>query len=207
MSKSENKVVSYSIIGFGKIGQALANAFARNGIKVSVATTRAPKSFASETAVIGPGIIPTTLAEAVKADVIFLAVRFESHSDVAKALPSWQGKIIIDVTNAYGTPPEKLGGLPSSKFVAQAFTDGKLVKGFNHLSASILNQDPAVHGGRRVVFLASDHDDAVTEISALAEKLGFSPIKLGGLSEGGLLVQGLGNTWGKLIFKDLVKFD
>ena len=207
MSKSENKVASYSIIGFGKIGQALAKAFARKGIKVSVATTRDPKSFASEAAAIGSEIIPTTLADAVKADVIFLAVRFESHSDVAKALPSWQGKIIIDVTNAYGTPPEKLGGLPSSTFVAQAFTDGKLVKGFNHLSASILNQDPAVQGGRRVVFLASDDDRAVTEINSLAEKLGFSPIKLGGLSEGGLLVQGLGNTWGKLIFKDLVKFD
>lgn len=207
MSKSESKVASYSIIGFGKIGQALAKAFARKGIKVSVATTRDPKSFASEAAAIGPEIIPATLAEAITADVIFLAVRFESHSDVAKALPSWQGKIIIDVTNAYGTPPEKLGGLPSSRFVAQAFTDGKLVKGFNHLGASILNQDPAVHGGRRVVFLASDHDDAVTEISALAEKLGFSSIRLGELSEGGLLVQGLGNTWGKLIFKDLVKFD
>ena len=207
MSKSENKVASYSIIGFGKIGQALAKACARNGIKVSVATTRDPKSLASEASAIGPAIIPTTLAEAVKADVIFLAVRFESHSDVAKVLPSWQGKIIVDVTNAYGTPPEKLGGLPSSKFVAQAFTDGKLVKGFNHLGASILNQDPAVHGGRRVVFLASDDDGAVTEINALAETLGFSPIKLGGLSEGGLLVQGLGNTWGNLIFKDLVKFD
>lgn len=207
MSKSENKVASYSIIGFGNVGQALAKAFARNGIEVSVATTRDPKSFAPEAAAIGPEIIPTTLAEAVKADVIFLAVRFESHPEVAKALPSWQGKTIIDVTNAYGTPPEKLGGLPSSKFVAQAFTDGKLVKGFNHLIAAILNQDPAVHGGRRVVFLASDDDGAATEISALAKNLGFSPIKLGGLSEGGLLVQARGNTWGKLIFQNLVKFD
>ena len=207
MSQSENKAARYSVIGFGKIGRALAKAFARNGIKVSVATTRDPESFTSGAAAIGPGIIPATLADAVKADVIFLAVRFESHADVAKALPSWQGKTIIDVTNAYGTPPEKLGGLPSSKFVAQAFMDGKLVKGFNHLGAAILSQDPAVHGGRRVVFLASDDDGAVTEISALAEKLGFSPIKLGGLSEGGLLVQGLGNTWGKLIFKDMVKFD
>jgi predicted dinucleotide-binding enzyme len=42
---------------------------------------------------------------------------------------------------------------------------------------------------------------------ALAENLGFSPIKLGGLSEGGLLVQARGNSWGQLIFKDLVKFD
>jgi predicted dinucleotide-binding enzyme len=57
------------------------------------------------------------------------------------------------------------------------------------------------------VFLASDDDGAAAEIGKLAENLGFSPIKLGGLSEGGLLVQAHGNSWGHLIFKDLVKFD
>jgi predicted dinucleotide-binding enzyme len=206
MSISEEKVVSYAIIGFGKIGQALAKAFARNGIKVSVATTRDPESFAPDAAAIGHEIIATTLAEAVKSDVIFLAVHFESHPDIAKALPTWQGKTIVDVTNAYGVPPQQLEGLPSAKFVAQAFTGGKLVKGFNHLVAAVLEQDPAVNGGRRVVFLASDDDGAATEISKLAENLGFAPVKLGGLSEGGLLVQAHGNTWGQLIFKDLVKF-
>jgi predicted dinucleotide-binding enzyme len=200
--------MSYAIIGFGKIGQALAKAFARKGIEVSVATTRDPESFASAAAAIGPKIIPKKLAEAVKADIVFLAVRFESHRDVAKALPTWKGKTIIDVTNAYRVPPEQLGGQPSSaKVVAQAFTGARLVKGFNHLVAAVLEQDPAVHGGRRVVFLASDDEGAAAEIGALAENLGFSPIKLGGLSEGGLLVQARGNSWGQLIFKDLVKFD
>ena len=199
--------MSYAIIGFGKIGRALAEAFARKGIEVSVATTRDPESFAADTATIGPEFIPTTMAEAVKADVVFLAVRFEGHPDVAKALPTWQGKTIIDVTNAYGVPPEDLGGQPSSKVVAQAFSGARLVKGFNHLGAAILDQDPAVHGGRRVVFLASDDDAAAEEIGALAENLGFAPVKLGGLSEGGLLVQARGNSWGRLIFKDLVKFD
>ena len=199
--------MSYTIIGFGKIGHALAKAFARNGIEVSVATTRDPKSFAADAAAIGPQIIPKTLAEAVEADVIFLAVRFDSHQDVAKALPTWKGKTIIDVTNAYGVPPEALGGQPSSKAVAQAFSGGRLVKGFNHLVAAVLDQNPAVHGGRRVVFLASDDDGAAAAIGALAENLGFYPIKLGGLSEGGLLVQARGNSWGQLIFKDLVKFD
>ena len=206
MSKSKNKVASYAIIGFGNIGQALARAFARKGIEVSVATTRDPESFASAAAAIGPTIIPTTLAEAVRADVIFLAVRFESHPDVARALPTWQGKTIVDVTNAYGVSPEELGGQPSSRVVAQAFTGGKLVKGFNHLVAAVLEQDPAVHGGRRVVFLAGDNNDATAEIGALAENLGFSPVKLGGLSEGGLLVQARGKNWGQLIFKDLVRF-
>ncbi|MGH7016662.1 MAG: NADPH-dependent F420 reductase [Caulobacteraceae bacterium] len=199
--------MSYAISGFGNIGQALAEAFARNGIEVSVATTHDPESFASDAAAVGPEVVPTKLADAVKADIIFLAVRFESHPDVAKALSSWQGKTIIDVTNAYGVPPEELGGQPSSKFVAQAFTGGRLVKGFNHLVAAVLDQDPAVHGGRRVVFLASDDDGAAAEIGALAENLGFAPIKLGGLSEGGLLVQARGNSWGQLIFEDLVKFD
>jgi predicted dinucleotide-binding enzyme len=199
--------MSYAIIGFGKIGQALAKAFARSGIEVSVATTRDPESFASAAAAIGPEIIPKKLADAVRADIVFLAVRYESHRDVAKALPTWKGKTIVDVTNAYGVSPEELGGQPSSKVVAQAFTGARLVRGFNHLGAAVLDQDPAVHGGRRVVFLASDDDTAAAEIGALAENLGFSPIKLGALSEGGLLVQAHGNSWGQLIFKDLIKFD
>jgi hypothetical protein len=199
--------MSYAIIGFGSIGQALGKAFARSGIEASVATTRDPESFGSDAAAIGPQIIPATLAEAVEANVVFLAVRFDSHRDVAKALPTWEGKTIVDVTNAYGVSPEELGGQPSSKAVAQAFTGASLVKGFNHLVAAVLDQDPAVNGGRRVVFLASDDDDAATEIGALAENLGFSPIQLGGLSEGGLLVQARGNSWGRLIFKDLVKPD
>jgi 8-hydroxy-5-deazaflavin:NADPH oxidoreductase len=199
--------MSYAIIGFGHIGQALAKKFASKGIEVSVATKRDPQSLASAAAAIGPTIIPKKLTEAVKAETIFLAVLFEGHQDVAKTLPTWKGKTIIDVTNAYGVPPEQLGGLPSSKAVAQAFTGARLVKGFNHLAAALLDQDPAVHGGRRVVFLASDDDGAAAEVGALAETLGFSPIELGGLSEGGLLVQARGNSWGQLIFEDLVKFD
>jgi len=199
--------MNYAIIGFGEIGQTLAKTFARKGIAVSVATTRDPESFASAAAAIGPGITPATLAEAARADVIFLAVRFQSHADVAKALPNWQGKIIVDVTNAYGVSTEDLRGRSSAKVVAEAFTGGRLVKGFNHLVAAVLDQDPAVHGGRRVVFLTSDDDDAADEIGVLAENLGFAPIKLGALSEGGLLVQAHDKSWGRLIFQDLVKFD
>ncbi|WP_175799785.1 NADPH-dependent F420 reductase [Burkholderia ambifaria] len=196
----------YAIIGFGKIGLALAKAFARNGIEVAVATTRDPESFAADAAAIGPTIIPKTLAEAVKADIIFLAVRFESHPEIAKALPDWKGKTVVDAMNTQ-VPLEELGGLPSSAFVANAFSGARLVKGFNHLVAAVLGQDPAIQGGRRVVFLASDDDGAAAEVGALAEKLGFAPIKLGGLSDGGLLVHARGNNWGQLIFKDLITFD
>ncbi|MGC5798634.1 NADPH-dependent F420 reductase [Sphingomonas sp. NFX23] len=198
--------MTYAIIGFGEIGQTLAKTFARKGIAVSVATTRDPESFASTAVAIGPGITPTTLAEAVEADVIFLAVRFQSHPDVAKVLPDWQGKIIVDVTNAYGVSTEDMDGRPSAKIVADAFAGGRVVKGFNHLVAAVLDQDPALQGGRRVVFLSSDNEDAAAQVGALAEDLGFAPIQLGGLSEGGLLVQAHNKSWGRLIFKDLVRF-
>lgn len=197
--------MSYAIIGFGNIGQALAKAFARNGIEVSVATKRNPESISSAAAAIGPTIIPKNLAEAVKADIIFLAVRFESHPDVAKALPAWQGKIIVDMTNAYGVPPEELGGQPSSEFVAQAFTGARLVKAFNHLPAATLAADPVVDGGRRVIFVSSDNDTAATSVRALVEQLGFASVWLGRLAEGGSLVQARDKSWAPLIFQDLFK--
>ena len=196
--------MSYAIIGFGKIGHALAKAFARKGIEVSVATTRGPESFAADAAAIGPTIIAKTLAEAIKADIVFLAVRFEAHPDVAKALPSWEGKTVIDATNLFPVP-EELGGLPSSAIIAKAFTGAKLVKGFNHLIAATLAADPIVEGGHRVVFLSSDDEDATAPVAALAKQLGFAPVKLGKLNEGGALVHARGRTWGQLIFQDLFK--
>lgn len=94
--------MTYAIVGFGKIGQALARAFARSGMHVAVATTRDPARFAAEAAAIGPTVLPKTLAQALEADIVFLAVRFDAHPEVAKALPDWRGKTIVDVTNAYG---------------------------------------------------------------------------------------------------------
>jgi predicted dinucleotide-binding enzyme len=196
--------MSYAIIGFGKIGQALAKAFARKGLEVSVATTRDPESFAADAAAIGPTITPRKLADAIKADIIFLAVRFEAHRDVARALPSWEGKTIIDATNQFPAA-EGLDSLPSSAVVAKAFTGAKLVKGFNHRAAATLAADPVVEGGHRVVFLSSDDEAATAPVAALAKQLGFAAIQLGRFNEGGALVHAHGSAWGRLIFQDLFK--
>ena len=114
--------MSYAILGFGKIGQALARAFARSGIEVSVASRRPPEALAPQARAIGPTVIAKSLRDALEADTILLAVPFGEHREVAKALPTWQGKTIVDVTNAYGVPPEELDGLPSSAFAAKSFT-------------------------------------------------------------------------------------
>lgn len=197
--------MSYAIVGFGKIGQALAHAFARRNIEVIVASRRPAEALAPQARAIGPTVVARSLQDALAADTIILAVPFGEHREVAKALPSWKGKTIIDAMNTFGVPPEELDGLPSSAFVARAFAGARFVKGFNHLIAATLATDPVVEGGHRVVFLSSDDEDAVAPVAALARQLGFAPVKLGKLNEGGALVHARDRVWGPLIFQDLFK--
>ncbi|HTX35560.1 MAG TPA: NADPH-dependent F420 reductase, partial [Bryobacteraceae bacterium] len=180
--------MSYAILGAGKVGQALATAFARKGIEVAIASRRPVEALAPVAKAIGPTVVPKMLRDAVKAEIVFLAVPFETYKEVAKVTQSWQDKIVIDVTNAYGVPPEKLGNLPSSVVISKALPGARLVKAFNHLPAETLAEDPNVVGGRRVIFLSSDDQNAAEKVAKLVERLGFAPVWLGRLKEGGLLV-------------------
>jgi predicted dinucleotide-binding enzyme len=199
--------MTYAIIGFGSIGQALATTFARRGIEVMVASRRPAEELAPQADAIGPTVVPTGLAKALEADIVFLAVPFAQHAAVAKARKDWRGKVMVDVTNAFGVPAQDLDGLPSSAFVGRGLPGARLIKGFNHLAAKVLGSDPAVNGGRRVVFLSSDEEEMAVPVKALAEQLGFAPVWLGKLAEGGALVQARNKNWGELIFQDFVKFD
>lgn len=197
--------MNYAIIGAGKVGKALAKAFSRKGIEVALASTRSPEELAPVVEAIGPAVIPVSLRDAVKAEVVLLAVPFKSYRDVARAAESWQGKTVIDVTNAYGVSPEELGNRPSSAVIADALPGAALVKAFNHLSAETLNEDPNVVGGRRVLFLSSDDEKATAKVAELVKELGFAPVGLGKLAEGGLLIQARGTKWAPLIFQDVFK--
>jgi hypothetical protein len=197
--------MTYSILGAGNVGKALAQAFARKNIDVTLASRRSPEELAPIADGIGPNVRPRSLQDAVKADVILLATPFKSIREVAKAAVSWEGKLVIDVTNAYGVSPEELGHRPSSAVVAEALEGALLVKAFNHLPAEILAQDPQVGEAQRVLFLSSDNEEASARVAAIVKQLGYAPVALGRLAEGGLLIQARGNSWAPLIFQDLLK--
>ena len=196
--------MSYAIVGFGKIGQALARAFARKhqrDCRESSATRGVSPAGSGDWAHCRCKVA----ARGAQGGHHFSGGPVGEHRDVAKALPSWKGKTIIDAMNSFPVPPEELDGLPSSAFAATSFTGAKLVKGFNHLIAATLATDPIIEGGHRVVFLSSDNEDAVAPVADLAKQLGFAPVKLGKLNEGGWLVHARGRTWGQLIFQDVFK--
>ena len=84
--------MSYAIVGFGAVGQALARAFARKNIKVAVASRQSPEALAPQARAIGPTVVAKSLRDALEADTIILAVPFGEHREVAKALPSWKAR-------------------------------------------------------------------------------------------------------------------
>jgi 8-hydroxy-5-deazaflavin:NADPH oxidoreductase len=184
--------MTYSIIGSGNIGSAIARQFARKGINVAIANTRGPDSLGPLGDKLGHHIIPQTLEAALKADIVILAVPFSAVPVVARAGGDWTSKIVVDATNAIDFPaftPTDLGGRPSSEVVAEKLRGARLVKAFNTLPAAVLAQDPTEGGGHRVLFISGNDAEANSEVASLAAKFGFAPITLGKLSEGGLLQQ------------------
>jgi 8-hydroxy-5-deazaflavin:NADPH oxidoreductase len=55
------------------------------------------------------------------------------------------------------------------------------------------------------VFLSSNDIDASATIAAVATPLGFAPVELGKLNEGGLPLHVVGGKPGGLLFQNLVK--
>jgi 8-hydroxy-5-deazaflavin:NADPH oxidoreductase len=203
--KDRRFIMKYAIIGSGKIGRALARTFARKKIEVAIANSRGPETLASLTEEFGPGVVPESLQDAHQAEMIFLAVPFPAHKNIAKQFELWNGKIVVDLTNAFNVAPEELGGLLSSEVVSQAFSGARLVKAFNHLPAAQLGTNPSLEGQRQAVFVSSNDADASATVAAVATQLGFAPIELGRLDQGGVPLHVVGGRPGGLLIQNLVK--
>src|SRR5262249_56348404 len=91
INTDRRSIMSYAIVGFGKVGQALAHAFARKSIDVTVASRRPPEALAPRARAIGPTVVAKSLRDALEADTIILAVPFREHRQLPQALPAPKG--------------------------------------------------------------------------------------------------------------------
>jgi predicted dinucleotide-binding enzyme len=179
--------MTHSIIGTGHIGGALAMQFVRKGIDVQIASRSGGDSLADLARKLGPHAKAVPVADALAAGMVFLAVPFTSVSDVVRDVRAWNGRIVVDATNAIGIPPGDLGGRLSTEVVASAVPGARVVKAFNTIFAAVLAEDPVQNGGHRVVFMSGNDEGANQEVAALVEQLGFAPVVLGALTAGGRL--------------------
>ncbi|MGH7666622.1 MAG: NADPH-dependent F420 reductase [Candidatus Dormibacteria bacterium] len=182
---------SISIIGTGNIGSSLARVFARSRVDAMIANTRGPDSFRELAAEIAPTVRAVTVGEARKADVLFLAIPFLATGPFGASQPEWSGKIIVDTTNSFYLPNEDevLAGRLSTEVLTDAFPGAAVVKAFNQLPASVLSRQLPAEAGKIVIFIASNSDSASRDISQIAEMLGYSPVELGRVDDGGRLIQ------------------
>ncbi|WFU05082.1 NADPH-dependent F420 reductase (plasmid) [Rhizobium sp. CB3171] len=179
--------MKYAILGSGAIGSALARRFAAKEINVSLANTKGPESLAGLVTEFGDRVKPVTAAEALQANVVILAIPFDAVPNAVKGV-EWDGRIVVDATNAIDFPaftPRDLKGRLSTQIVADAVSGARVVKAFNTLLAARLGADPAISGGRRVLFVSGDDVSARTAVAELIERLGFAAVDLGGIAEGG----------------------
>ena len=190
-----------AIVGFGTVGTALATLFARAGVPASVANSRGGTSIVLPDA-LRETITPVDLGEAIRADVVVAAVPFASMKELGAAVDSWDGRIVVDVTNAFGVEPESLAGRSSAEVNADLFPGARFVRGLNHLPYDVYLTDTPGSGGRYTAFLSGDDADANAVVAGLAEEIGLAPIDVGPLAVGGPLLA----IGGPLLMKRLVQY-
>jgi predicted dinucleotide-binding enzyme len=184
--------MSIGIIGAGQIGTALAQAFARAHIEVSIANSRGPDSLRDLQRSLAPWVVPVTRQQAAAADVVIVAVNWSKTSAALADLGPWNGRIVVDANNPIEAPtfkPFNLGGRTSTEVFSDLVPGARVVKAFNHLAPHLLGGDPTQEGGRRVLFYSGDDSRAKGTVGKLIERLGFLGLDMGHLATGGALMQ------------------
>jgi predicted dinucleotide-binding enzyme len=182
-------------IGSGPITQALAHHLVAAKIPVLISNSRGPDSLTELVAELGDAAHAATVEQAAKADLVILALPFVRVPELADVVPDWSGRIVVDATNQFAqyTPVYSgyvdLGDETGSEWVARHLPGATIIKAFNAMFAAYLAADPRHDDGRQVVFYAGDDTTACADFDQLISTIGFAPVRVGGLRDGGKLMQ------------------
>lgn len=181
------------MIGAGNIGATAAELFLEAGHEVALSNSRGPETLEDLVDELGPGARARTVEGAARfGDLAMEAIPFGEYRDLpAEALA---GRVVISASNYYpGRDGEiELDGLTETELVARHLSGSRVVKAFNTIFWKNLRDqgDPSKPmADRRAIPLAGDDPDARDLVAGLIEEIGFAPLDLGGLREGGRRMQ------------------
>jgi 8-hydroxy-5-deazaflavin:NADPH oxidoreductase len=183
--------MNIAIIGAGNVGRALASSLTRAGHAV-VITTRDPEEAGAVASATGARSAESNAAAAATADLVILAIPFDSAEAVAAEIrDSVAGKPVVDVSNrmAFGpTGPVIDNGPSNAERLAAWLPEAAVVKAFNTVFAS--NQaDPIIDGIQLDGFVAADDAAAKATVLNLVASIGLRPIDAGPLGRAQQLEQ------------------
>lgn len=183
------------IIGAGNVGSTLGKLLVRAGHEVTLSHRGAPDELAELVAQLGGRARAATVDEAARdAEVTLLAIPFGRFQELSPA--AFARNVVVDATNYYpdrdGDFPEiDDGGVTSSELIARYLVEARLVKAFNNLPMSVLEERARPPGApdRLALPVSSDFPEARRMAMRLVDEVGYDPIDLGGLVDGGRLQQ------------------
>lgn len=181
------------IIGAGHIGGTAARLFHDAGHEVAVSNSRGPETLRQLEAGIGPNARAETVEGAAGfGELVLEAIPFGSYA----SLPADElaGKTVISASNYYPNRDGEIGfdGLTQTELVARHLQGSRVVKAFNTIYWEHLRDqgDPSrPPGDRRVIPLAGDDPEAKARVADLIAQIGFAPLDLGSLRDGGRSMQ------------------
>jgi 8-hydroxy-5-deazaflavin:NADPH oxidoreductase len=116
--------MTFGIIGAGRVGQAFARQLVKAGYEVVLSNSHGRASLSSLVSDLGPCARAGTVAEAARAQIVMIAVRWTQLHEALAGLPPWDGRIVIAAMNLFlRFEPDfqvaDLGGRTSSDVVAE----------------------------------------------------------------------------------------
>lgn len=186
---------SVGIIGSGSVGRAIATRALSTRIPVVLSNSRGPDTLKELVDQLGQGASAGTVAQAAEAGLVVVAIPFIKVPELADEVPDWSGRVVVDATNQFAQyEPDysgfvDLGDETGSEWVARHLPGATVIKAFNAMFAEYIMADPRHHDGRQVLFFAGDDEAANAEFAAFGEALGFAPVLVGNLRDGGRLMQ------------------
>ncbi len=183
------------IIGSGAVGHAVATRAVAAGISVILSNSRGPETLTEVVDELGTGVSAGTVAQAADADLVVIAIPFVKIPELASEVPQWSGRIVVDATNQFAEYEPTYSGLADlgdetgSEWVGRHLPGATVIKAFNAMFADYIVADPRHHDGRQVLFFAGDDGAVNAEFAEFGEALGFAPVLVGGLRDGGRLMQ------------------
>src|SRR5690242_11005032 len=196
-----------AVLGAGHVGPVIARLAIAAGYPVAIATSGDPDDIALITELVIPGARPRWAGDAIAdADIVVLAIPLHRFAELDPGLLA--GKIVVDAMNYWPASDGVLTAFEdgsatsrgSSEIVARRLAGSAVVKALNHIGYHDLEESarPAGAPDRRAAGLAGDDPAAVAAVAELTSRLGYDPVRLGGLRAGRVLQPG-GPVFGQVL--------
>jgi 8-hydroxy-5-deazaflavin:NADPH oxidoreductase len=173
------------IIGAGRIGGGIARQLGAAGHELKLSFSRDVAKLQALAEEVGAGASRGAPSEAVQfGEVVVISVPWSELPNALEQAGSLEGKIVIDTTNQFGSPPLPADGETAAHFNAARMPGASYTKSFNTLTAGFQAQAAGRQGDSRVVqWLCGDVEEVKQVVAGLIEDAGFAPVDIGGTAD------------------------